>query len=47
MHLTSLKSLKTFHLNETKVTAAGVASLKKALPDCYIPFSAAKPAGTQ
>jgi hypothetical protein len=34
--LASLKKLKTVYLNGTKVTAAGMADLKKALPECEV-----------
>jgi hypothetical protein len=34
--LTGLKGLQTLDLGNTKVTAAGVAELQKALPDCKI-----------
>ena len=35
-HLKALKSLKRLELQNTKVTAAGVAELHKALPQCQI-----------
>ena len=34
--LKSLKNLKKIHLQNTKVTAGGVADLQSAVPDCEI-----------
>jgi len=36
VHLQGLKKLMSLYLGETKVTDAGVAELKKALPGCRI-----------
>jgi hypothetical protein len=34
--LAGLKGLQTLHVNDTKVTDAGVRELQKALPNCKI-----------
>jgi hypothetical protein len=36
VHLNGITSLQYVNLNDTQVTEAGVAELKKALPDCEI-----------
>jgi len=36
VHLKGLTNLQELSVNETKVTDAGVAELKKALPNCKI-----------
>jgi hypothetical protein len=36
VHLKGLTGLQTLYLRSTKVTDAGVAELKKALPNCKI-----------
>jgi hypothetical protein len=40
-HLKNLTRLKELDLYDTKVTAAGVAELQKALPKCQIRFGPA------
>ena len=36
LRLAALKQLKTLHLTAGRATAAGVAGLKKSLPDCNV-----------
>jgi hypothetical protein len=40
LHLYGLKNLQQIDLRRTKVTAAGIAALQKALPDCKIDWDA-------